>query len=179
MKNIIIGILVIVIIILAVLGLSNKKEAAVLETPASETETTETENSDLPQMISVNVYFNNITNDPELIECNVVYPVPRQIPYTQGVGMAALNELIAGPTAADTANGYRSSVQPSGQVNSLSISNGVAYVDVNAAFFSGGSCGAASSITSLKETLMQFPSVQEVEVTVDGMDFSDYAQNLV
>ncbi len=143
----------------------------------------EEEHQDIPPetpTTTFNVYFNNTQNDPHLIHCDMVYPITRHVPYTQGIGTAALNELIAGPTANELANGYSSSIPQYANINSLTISQGIALVDVDPHFFEvGGSCGIAAAMSSLKQTLLQFPTVDEVIVTVDGIPFSDFAQNLV
>ena len=183
MKNIIIGVLVIAVVVLAVLGLSNKEQEVdevLTETEIETVETQEESNENEANLVSFMVYFNSTAADPELLQCNVVYPVLRQVPYTQAVGMAALNELIAGPTATETLNGYLSNIPTNSQINSLSISAGIAYVDVDSTFFQvGGSCGSASAINALRETLMQFPTVQQVDITINGVDLSSYAENWV
>lgn len=134
----------------------------------------------LNNQVSFSVYFNNIQNDPSLINCQTVYPVSRQIPFTQSVATAAMNQLIAGPTQSEQSQGFLTSIPSSSLVNSLTINQGTAFIDVSSSFYSaGGSCGIASVTSSIKDTLLQFPTVNNVEITVDGIIFSDYAQRLV
>lgn len=129
------------------------------------------------ESMTINVYYNNISNDPNLVNCQDSFPSERVVPYTQSVGMAALNQLIIGPTPLEYANGFRTSIPSSSNINSLSISGGVAYVDVDENFFAtGGSCGTASAISSLYNTLTQFSTVQSVDVRVNGTPLQEVIQ---
>jgi spore germination protein GerM len=129
---------------------------------------------------TVSIFYNNQTNDPNLIHCGDVFPVIRQVTHTGGVAQATLEALIAGPTKAEVNALYSTAIPSTASINSLSIYNGVASVDVSADFFKvGGSCGTASAYMSLEKTLLQFPTVTSIELTVDGFVWSDFAQNLV
>ena len=130
--------------------------------------------------IRFNVYYNNNTHDPNLIRCEKVYPVSREVPYTKAVATAALQALIKGPTQEESKNGYLSSIPVDSTVNSLSIKNMTAYVDVDDTFFQvGGSCGTISAANALTKTLLQFPTVQDIEVTVNNIPLSEYGQGLI
>ena len=129
---------------------------------------------------SFSVYFINTVNNPWLSDCTLVESVDRVIPYTQSIATAAINSLIAGPTSMELQSGYYQVTPSTATLNSISISSGVAYVDVDAEFFAvGGSCGTANAVTSLRNTLLQFSTISDIEITVDGIDWSVFAQNLI
>ena len=140
----------------------------------------ETEGSTKNTFVKFNVYYNNNTNDPALINCEKVYPVPREVPHTEAITTAALQSLIEGPTPQELQDGYLSNIPTDSVVNSLVIRNEVAYVDVNQTFFYvGGSCGTASAANALKKTLLQFPTIQEVKITINGTSLSEHGQGLI
>ena len=76
-------------------------ESAATSPPAS------TSPSAVATMLVV-VYFGNTVLDPGTMECDRVYGVPRSVPASDDVLTAALTSLLAGPTAAETAQGYTS-----------------------------------------------------------------------
>jgi spore germination protein GerM len=163
-------IILLIIVLIGIFILSNKQDKNIETESPQETEET----------IVFNVYFNDLTNDPNVLYCASVYAVQREVLYTQAVGMAALEQLILGPTEEEKAEDYVSSIDSEGEINSLVIKDGVAYVDTNQKFWSvGGSCGSASARSSLVETLKQFPTVSEVVITVEGVPFEEYGQGLI
>jgi hypothetical protein len=99
-------------------------------------------------------------------------PVLREIPKTQAVATAAMNALIAGPNAAErVAEPALSTTVPQGtRLLGLSVSDGVATVNLSREFESGG--GSASVFGRLAQvvyTLTQFPTVQSVLFELDGV----------
>ena len=98
-------------------------------------------------------------------------PVLREIPKTQAVGAAALNELLAGPNDAELgARPAMYTVIPDGtRFLGLRIEGGIATVNLSREFESGG--GSASVLGRLAQvvyTLTQFPTVQGVRFELDG-----------
>jgi germination protein M len=98
-------------------------------------------------------------------------PVLREVPATQAVARAAIQQLIAGPSAAERAASPQiSSAVPGGtELLGVAIADRVATVDLSGAFASGG--GSASTLIRLAQvtyTLTQFPSVDRVLFKVDG-----------
>jgi hypothetical protein len=98
-------------------------------------------------------------------------PVLREVPSTQAVGAAAITELLAGPNEAEL--GARPAMYtaiPAGtRFLGLSISGGIATVNLSREFESGG--GSASVLGRLAQvvyTLTQFPTVQGVRFQLDG-----------
>ena len=92
----------------------------------------------------------------------------RVIPKTPGVARAAMNELIKGPTAQ---SGLYASIPPGTRLKDIKIEDGLATVDFTESIQSkhpGGSAGESLTIGSIVNTLTQFPSVQEVQILVEG-----------
>lgn len=98
-------------------------------------------------------------------------PVLREIPSTVAVGTEAMRQLLAGPAATERA-AHRTLVTtvPAGtQLLGLSITGGVATVNLSREYESGG--GSASMVGRLAQvvfTLTQFPSVSGVLFLLDG-----------
>ena len=124
--------------------------------------------SPVPTM-TVKVYFANNTLDPE-ITCEKVFPITRTIPRTQTVGTAAIVELLKGPTAADQARGYITTLPSGVHLESLTIANGIATASFNEAleYQVGGSCRVSFIRRQITATLEQFPTVRQVIISIDG-----------
>lgn len=133
-----------------------------MNTPESEPQTEE------PQTQVVEVYFGNGEKGGD--ECDAVFPVEREIEKTEGVGKAALKELLKGPTDEEEDEGYFTSINSGVEVNGLNIENGKATVDFSSEIEDrvGGSCMVTAIKAQIKETLKQFPTVDEVEISVEG-----------
>lgn len=120
--------------------------------------------------ISVKVYFGNSKTDPSALNCEDTYSVTRSIPETLGVGRASLEQLFLGPTADEKTAGYFTSLPEGVSINSLKISNGVAYVDLNEKLneVAGGSCLVSRVRSQIENTLKQFDTVKSVVISVNG-----------
>ena len=96
--------------------------------------------------------------------------VLREVPKTKAVATAAMNALLEGPTADESAGRVITSAVPAGtQVLGLSIADGVATVDLSSEFEAGG--GSASVLNRLGQvvyTLTQFPTVKSVIFKIEG-----------
>ena len=93
----------------------------------------------------------------------------RAIPRTPQVGKAALEELLAGPTAEEQSIGFSSAIPPGTRLLGLTIENGVATVDLSGQFAEeGGSLSMTARVAQVVFTLTQFPSVQGVQFRLDG-----------
>lgn len=103
-------------------------------------------------------------------DCSRVFPVSRSISATSSVARAALTQLLAGPTDAEKANGYFSSIPDGVRIQKLSISNGTASADFDEVLERavGGSCRVTSIRAQITQTLLQFPSVHRVIISIDG-----------
>ncbi|OGZ33329.1 MAG: hypothetical protein A2174_00600 [Candidatus Portnoybacteria bacterium RBG_13_41_18] len=121
------------------------------------------------QTMRVKVFFNNNNLDPQ-ISCNLVFPVDREVPKTQAVARAALEELLIGPTFKEQNSGYITSINSGVKIQSLTIENGVARVDFDEQieFQVGGSCRVTAIRAQITQTLKQFPTVTSVVISING-----------
>lgn len=121
------------------------------------------------ETLKIKAYFNNSNLDPEF-SCNKVFPVEREIPKTQAVARAALEELLKGPSILEKNQGYLTNINPGVKIKSLDIENGVARADFDEQleFQVGGSCKVAAIRAEITQTLKQFTTVKEVVISIDG-----------
>jgi len=119
--------------------------------------------------IKLKVYFNNDKMDPEF-SCNKVFPVEREIPRTEAVARASIEELLKGLTEEEKSEGFFTSINSGVEIQKLTIVNGVAKIDFNEQleFQVGGSCRVAAISAEIRETLKQFPTVKEVIISING-----------
>lgn len=119
----------------------------------------------------VNVFFLNTKNDPGMTDCTAVFSVERDVPATEAVGNAALDELLKGPSADDIRGGFVTAINPGVVVNSLRIEGGIAYADFSGAlsYAVAGSCRVGAIRAEIESTLKQFPTVTSVVISVDGV----------
>lgn len=102
-------------------------------------------------------------------DCSVVSSFDRSIPETEGVARAALEELLSGPTEAETQDEYSTNIPDNVSINSLRIEDSVAYADFSSELNEGGgSCRVTAIRAQITETLKQFSTVEEVVISVDG-----------
>jgi hypothetical protein len=110
--------------------------------------------------ISLQVWF---TRDGKL------FSTARTIPATPGVGHAALDLMLTGPSAAESAAGLRSQIPPGTSLRGLTISSGTATVDLSSSFGSSASSSVmALRIAQTVYTLTQFPQVTGVRFELAG-----------
>lgn len=117
----------------------------------------------------VKAFFNNDKLDPEY-SCNKVFPVEREILKTTAMARAALEELLRGPTAAEKAEGFFTSINPGVKIQKLVIEQGVAKVDFDQTMEQGmgGSCRVSAIRAQITATFKQFPTVEDVIISVNG-----------
>ncbi len=119
--------------------------------------------------MSVKVYFNNNKLDP-VISCNKVFATERQVPKTEAVARAAIEELLKGPTDAERLQGYFTGINPGVKIQSLTIENEAAKIDFDEQLQNqvGGSCRVSAIRSEITETLMQFSTVKSVIISING-----------
>ncbi len=122
------------------------------------------------ETMNVKVFFPNSKLDPEMLDCSVVYPVTREVEKTVAVGQIALNELFKGTNDEDESDGYFTNINTGVIILSLSISEGIAYVDLSNKLQEGvgGSCKIESIRAQISETLKQFSTVDSVVISIEG-----------
>jgi hypothetical protein len=123
-----------------------------------------------PEMMTVRAYFTNANLDPDPnVDCSAVFPVTRAIPRTQGTARAALTELLKGPSAAEESQGYATGIPSGVTLQDIRIENGTAYADFSSELNQvGGSCLVTSIRGQIEDTLLQFPTVTDVVISVNG-----------
>lgn len=119
----------------------------------------------------VNVFFSNIKEDPEVLNCDVVYPIPRRL-FSEEVSVpAVLQTLFLGLSDEEIAQGYVNNL-PEGDVKLLSfnIEDGAVHVDFSQELQEGvaGSCRVMAIRAQITETLKQFDNIDEVVISVEG-----------
>ena len=162
-------IIFIVVILAASVFLVTTKKSSLTETPIDQTQTTPVV-SEEQKTTTVSIYFPNSIKDPGFMDCRVVHAVTRTIPYTEGVATAAITELIKGLTADEIKNGYVTQIDPNARIQSLSIKDGVASIDMSKELASKnlGLCAGQFIKAQIEQTLLQFPTVQKVVISING-----------
>jgi spore germination protein GerM len=106
--------------------------------------------------------------------CSEVAALVRQVPQTQAVARAALQELFRGPTPEEREAGYRSwfSGSTGAILKDVRIADRTAYVDLHdlRQLIPGAtsSCGSAEFFAQVEATLKQFPTVERVVLAIEG-----------
>ncbi len=135
--------------------------------------------------MTINVYLSNEKLNPNIDDCNKVFPVTRKIPKTTATAKAALTELFKGPTKAEEAKGYSgmSAAETDGILKSINVKNGAAYVNFTSRVTvqmgnATTSCGGGQYWGMFDKTLMQFPTIKKVYYAVEGNtnDFYEWVQ---
>lgn len=131
--------------------------------PASDDGSAKTSATTTPATLEVTLYWVS-TGENAL-------GVKRTIPYTKAVATATMQELIAGPTAAElkTWPALSSAIPGGTKLLGISVANGVARVDLSKEFESGGGTFSVTArLAQVVYTLEQFPTVDAVEFYIEG-----------
>src|SRR5690349_200503 len=98
-----------------------------------------------------------------------LFVTQRTVPATTGVGRAALDRLLTGPSAAENAAGLRSQIPAGTTLRGLRISAGIATADLSSSFESAaGPSAMPLRIAQVVYTLTQFPTVTGVRFAING-----------
>jgi hypothetical protein len=104
-----------------------------------------------------------------LVRGEHVIPVQRFVPHTVAVAQAAVSSLLRGPTASERKSGYSSQIPAWTELRGISVSRGVATVDLSRRFeFGGGSLSMQLRVAQVVYTLTRFPTVSRVAFRLDG-----------
>lgn len=100
-----------------------------------------------------------------------------QIPFVQGLARATVEALIAGPRQKNLTKTF-----PDGaKLLDINIQDGLCTVDMSKEFKEnhwGGSSGEILTVYSLVNTLTQFPTVEKVEILVEGQKIDTLAGHM-
>lgn len=118
-----------------------------------------------PTVMTVEVYFMRVVDGQESIVA-----VEREVPTTEAVGRSALEALLAGPTVAEEATGMSSAINEGVVLQGLDITAGVATADFSARLQEdvAGSATVMAIREQIEKTLLQFETVNEVVISIDG-----------
>jgi spore germination protein GerM len=141
--------------------------------PATETPPTALENV---QVFLIAVGDNGASG--KQIGCgDSVVPVQVQIPSTsdpaEALKSALQNLITAGDRYASGAGLYNVFKQSNLQVESVSLENGKALVQLTGSLNLGGECDNPRVVAQLQETALQFPEVSEVQYNLNGKPLED------
>ena len=136
------------------------------------------------QTMTVKVYFSNHKTDSGFDDCARVQPLTRTVPKTSAVAKAALEQLFAGPTDHERAQGYFSwfSQETKSALLSVNVKNKTAYVnlrDITRTITSASSsCGSTILMAQMESTLKQFPTISKAFFAIEGSpeDFYGFLQ---
>ena len=103
-------------------------------------------------------------------DCSQTIAVERQVPKTLAVTKTAIEALLRGATQEEINQGFVSNINSGVRIQSLIIENSIAKVDFDEQleFQVGGSCRVAAIRAQITETLKQFPTVDNVIISIDG-----------
>ncbi len=91
-------------------------------------------------------------------------------------GTGAVTELLKGPTQLEAASGFATAIPAGSTLLGLSVEDGVATADLSEAFESGGgSLSARLRLAQLVYTLTEFPTVQAVELKIEGQPATTFS----
>ncbi len=121
-------------------------------------------------LMTVKAFFSSTEIDPNNKDCSLVYPASRQVARTSAVARVALMELFKGLTSSESANGLATAINPGVKINSLTINNGLAKIDLSKELGDkvAGSCRVTAIRSQITQTLKQFPTVSAVLISIDG-----------
>jgi spore germination protein GerM len=93
----------------------------------------------------------------------------RQVPETQQVAAAAMQELLKGTNQLEYDSGLDTAIPPGVEYLGTEIVDGVATINLSSAFDDGGgSLAMQARLAQIVYTLTQFPTVQSVVLQLDG-----------
>jgi len=101
----------------------------------------------------------------------------REVPLVPGLARATVQELIKGPEG----KGLSGTIPEGTKLLDINIENGLCTVDLSKEFRDnhwGGSSGEILTVYSLVNTLTQFPTVEKVEILVEGQKIDTLAGHM-
>ena len=143
--------------------LQQKEEPKIVVPGKEEAEQFEEETEKIPEgVLCLQVYFLEERG-------NRLLPITVTLPWTEGVGRAALEKLIEGPSPAQEMRyGISSPLPPTTKILGLAIRDGLAKVDLSNSFLSYDPGKEKTVLSSIVFTLLQFPTIKEVQLLVEG-----------
>lgn len=127
------------------------------------------------EFITIKIFLSDsrFVNEP-YFDCSRTIAVERQVPKTLAVARTAVEALLRGAIQEEINQGFVSSINSGVRIQKLNIDpltgGGVAKVDFDEQmeFQVGGSCRVAAIRAQITETLKQFPTVDDVIISING-----------
>ena len=151
-------------------------------TPLAPTNTPLPVNTALPTSIvlvhSVQIYLIAIDDQGQggkAVGCgDSLIPVTVEIPPTQGVLRAALESLLSVKSQFYGQSGlYNALYQSDLKVDSVTLANGTATVNLSGTLTLGGECDNPRVQAQLEQTVLQFPTVTQANIFINGKALAD------
>jgi hypothetical protein len=101
-----------------------------------------------------------------LLRDGALTAVRREVPHTLGVARASLEQLLAGPTNAESQDGLTTAIPDGTTLRGVTLDGGTITVDVTGGFGSGPDPGLR--VAQVVYTATQFATVQHVQLELDG-----------
>jgi germination protein M len=102
-------------------------------------------------------------------------PTLREVPRTSGVARAAMTALLDGGPIADAYQQVSSAIPAGTRLLGVSVSNGIATVNLSREFETGGGSASMSyRLAQVVYTLTQFPTVQAVLFQIEGQTVTTF-----
>jgi len=121
------------------------------------------------KITTVKIFFGNIKEDPEVLDCEKVYSVEREV-FKNKEMVQSLEELLKGPTLEEQEKGYLTNINSGVNINSLIVEDNIVKVnfDEQLGFQVGGSCRVLAIRSQITETLVQFSEINDVIISING-----------
>lgn len=119
----------------------------------------------------VNLFYSNINEDPELLNCDVVFPVAREIPFSDNILGGVLGVLFNGLTETEIGQGFVNNLPQEGiQLLNMSLTTTTLTLDFNNVLGEGvsGVCRATAIRAQLTQTMSQFDIIDDVIISIEG-----------
>lgn len=117
------------------------------------------------ETMTVDLYFvETFNNQEDLVK------VEREIPQTEAVGKASIEELLKGPSSEEKEKGFYSALNEGVELQSIEIEDGTAKLDFNQKLQEGiaGSAWVETIREQIRKTISQFETVDEVIISING-----------
>lgn len=124
--------------------------------------------------MTVKVFFHSEKLNPNMEDCQKVFPTERTVPKTKAVARAALDELFKGTTEEERKNEFWSFPpdETGDIIANLNVKKGNACLNFKKVVYeklgnTTTSCGSGF-FSSIEATLKQFPTIKNVYYAVEG-----------
>lgn len=123
------------------------------------------------ELMSVRIFLSDsrFVGEP-YFDCSRTIAVERSVTKSADPARSALEALLRGPIEEEINQGFISNINPGVRIKKITIDSGIAKVDFDdqLEYQVGGSCRVSAIRTQISETLKQFPTVDEVIISING-----------